>query len=161
MTRYEHQRITADPARGDGHNTAGIPGDCLKTAVAGMLGLMYEDVPHFALYRSWWDTMRRYARRLGGDFACFIPVDGSMRDLYRSDIDVDATGDMFLASGPSPRGPFWHTVIVDVDLNLVHDPHPSGAGVLDVREVFAWVAPYDPPPTQHALTTGKARTCRH
>jgi hypothetical protein len=144
------QRILADPTRGDGHDADGNPGDCMRAAVASRLGERYEDVPHFAQHVDWWDCMRRWARARGGDFTCVIPEDGSIRHA----LDDPTASLIGLGCGPSPRGPFWHTVLVDQDLNLVHDPHPSGAGVLEVHEVLAYCEPYDPPPRQLLLTAG-------
>lgn len=141
------QRILADPARGDGHDADGNPGDCMRAAVASMLGEQYEDVPHFAQHVGWWDCMRRWARGRGGDFTCVIPEHGSIRHAM-SDPSASL---VVLGCGPSPRGPFWHTVLVDADLNLVHDPHPSGAGLVEVREVLAYCEAYDPPPGQLLL----------
>lgn len=140
------QRIVADPVRGDGHDAAGNPGDCLRTAVACLLGLSYEDVPHFAQYLGWWNHMRRWARQWDRDFACVIPEDGKVRHLF----EREGAG-LLLGSGPSPRGAFWHVVLVDFDLELVHDPHPSGAGLVEVAEVIACIPPYWPPPGQLLL----------
>lgn len=143
-----HQRILADPTRGDGHDADGNPGDCLRACVASLLGEPYDHVPHFAQHRSWWDYMRRWARGRGGDFACVPPRGHSIRWALIN----PEPGTLYLGGGPSPRGPFRHVVLVDVDLALVHDPHPSGAGLLDVDEVFVYVSPYDPAPTQLLLT---------
>lgn len=141
------QRILADPERGDGHDAAGNPGDCMRTAVANLLGLSYEDVPHFAQHVGWWDYMRRWARARGGDFACVLVEDGAIRHHF-----VDPTFSMpVVGCGPSPRGPFWHVALVNLDLDLVHDPHPSGAGLVEVTEVFVYCPPYDPPPGQLLL----------
>lgn len=142
------QRILADPARGDGHDTAGSPGDCLRTTVANLLHLPYEEVPHFAQHVGWWDCMRRWARSRGGDFVCVAPEDGVIRHLF---VEPPSPGDRFVACGPSPRGDFWHVVLVDRDLRLVHDPHPSDAGLLEVAEVFVYCPPYWPLPGQLLL----------
>ena len=41
-----------------------------------------------------------------------------------------------LGAGPSPRGPFRHVVVLDPKTGaMIHDPHPSGAGVTEVDEV--------------------------
>lgn len=114
------QRIFADPRRDDGHDTNGVPGDCLKTTIANLMGLPYEDVPHFAQHVNWWDYMRRWARSRGKDFMCFTPED---TQLY-----FEST-DLVLGSGPSPRGNFWHACLYNANLELVHDPHPSRLGL--------------------------------
>lgn len=49
---------------------------------------------------------------------------------------------MYLASGPSPRGGCSHMVIMR-EGRLVHDPHPSNAGLLSVD--YVWIlSPIDP-----------------
>lgn len=146
------QRILADPDRGDGHNSAGTPGDCLRTAVASLLHVPYEDVPHFAQHVSWYQTLRRWGRRRGGDFGTGVPENGSVRHMF----DDPGNAPLVLGCGPSPRGPFWHTVIVDVDLNLVHDPHPSDAGLVEVAEVMVFCQPLDPPPVAPPMLLAEA-----
>jgi hypothetical protein len=148
LMRRHTQRILGDPRRGDGRASDGTPGDCLRTATASMLDLPVDAVPHFALYREWWTAMRRWARSRGDDFTCLVPVDGAVHQF------LDGPG-LLLASGPSPRGPFWHTVVVDEQLDLVHDPHPSRVGLTAVEDVLVYVdRPLFPAPYTLALTAG-------
>jgi hypothetical protein len=146
------QRILADPTRGDGHDTTGTPGDCLRVAVANLLRLPYDDVPHFAQHVSWWDTLRRWARNRGGDFSGVTPENGSVRHCFATPPE----NLLLLGCGPSPRGPFWHTVLVDLDLRLIHDPHPSGAGLLEVAEGIVHCQAWDPPPAAPLMLTAGA-----
>lgn len=145
------QQVTA--GRRDGADHAGTPGDCLRTAVACLLELPYDQVPHFALHgRAWWDHLRRWARGRGVDFACLAPVAGTVRPF----VD-DPAGLLVLAVGPSPRSRrARHAVLTDVDLRMVWDPHPSRAGVPSVDEVYVATAPYWPPPEQRALCAAPA-----
>lgn len=143
------QRILADPTRGDGHDADGNPGDCLRACVASLLGEPYDTVPHFARHHSWWDYMRRWARARGGDFACLDATN------VRDSLINTPPGMLIIGSGPSPRGPFRHVVIVDLDLQLVHDPHPSRAGLIHVDDVIAYVQTYQPPPQQLALCAAR------
>lgn len=127
--KFIDQRITADPARGDGHNSAGIFGDCLKTSVVNLLqNYDYDMVPHFVQYVDWWGTMRRWARREGFDFGYGQPS-SAILEHFTSD-------DLLIASGPSPRGVFWHCILVDGNLDMVHDPHPSRAGILSIEDLI-------------------------
>lgn len=152
------QTITA--GRADGHSVDGLPGNCLQAAVASMLDLQLDQVPHFAVYADWFGAMRRWARERDGDFTYFeFPV----LEQYQVGWDsVLAWGRQnnghILLSGPSPRGPFWHVVCGDVDLHLVHDPHPSGDGLLEVRDAIVYCSPYDPPPITRELTTSTKGT---
>jgi hypothetical protein len=154
MTAFVQSRILS--SRQDGHDDHGNPGDCLRACIATVTGLPYELVPHFAQHVSWWDYMRRWARRRGADWACVLPVDGSIRHAFE-DPDRRAGKGWYIGSGPSPRGPFRHVVVVDADLQLVHDPHPSGAGVTVVDEVFVWCQPLEQEP-QPLTLIGAAAT---
>jgi hypothetical protein len=130
----------------------GIPHDCLRAAVASLTGAGYDEVPHFALYPEWWwDVLRTWARGRGRDFACLAPVDGQIRQFILDAPDPP----LLIAAGPSPRGPSSrHVVLVDLDLALVHDPHPSGAGLVEVDEVYVLVDPYDEHPVAPLALVG-------
>lgn len=127
------QRYFASIRRRDGHTIDGTPGDCLRASVATVLRLPYDDVPHFAMFRrTWWETMRLHAQRFGLDWACVV-------DLSTTKIPP---GESVIACGPSPRGPFWHAVVADRTGRVIHDPHPSRAGLASVEEFLVLVAPY-------------------
>lgn len=147
---FPTQRHLADPRRGDGCDAEGVPGDCLRAATAGIFEERLESVPHFALYRSWWETMRRWARQRGTDWVYF-ERDDYERFGYPQVKDSYTT--RLMACGQSPRGDFLHAVIVDPLLNLVHDPHPSRDGLAgEVVEVFVPCLPYWPAPGILQLT---------
>lgn len=98
------------------------PGNCLQAAVASLLDLDLDDVPHFIVHEDWLERMVLFARLHG----------------YR--IVLDQTGDpvaLGIAYGPSPRG-VNHAVVVQ-DGHTVWDPHPSRAGLLRVSGVYAWI----------------------
>lgn len=128
--RYIDQRIFCDPNRNDGHDAEGNPGDCMNTTVANMMGLPYEKVPHFVLYLNWWNHARRWARSFEHDFICLLPED-AQRYLEPTDL--------FLGSGPSPRGDFWHCALYNGNLELVHDPHPARLGLVSLEECVVLV----------------------
>lgn len=134
--------------REDGHSAAGVPGNCLQTVVASMLELAIEEVPHFAVYVDWFAAMRRWARERDGDFTYFeFPVPEQYAAAWDEAVAWGREHQAHvLLSGPSPRGPFWHVVVGNVDLEVVHDPHPSRAGLLEVRDAIVYCAPYDPAP---------------
>lgn len=142
------QRYLGDPARGDGHTSGGIPGDCVRACISTLTGVPYERVPHFALYVSWWTRMRNWARTYDIDISY---VENAL-DL--KDVLIRPGNGLFMGCGPSPRGPFRHCVIVDADLCVVWDPNPTvmpGDPPIEVDEVFVIVEPYDPPPAGPTL----------
>ena len=146
------QTIVAE--RADGHSAAGVPGNCLQAAVASLLDLELDQVPHFAVYVDWFAAMRRWARDREGDFTYFpLPVPEQYVDAWDRIVEWGRDHHAYvLLSGPSPRGPFWHIVVGNVDLEVVHDPHPSRAGLVEVRDAIVYIQPYDPAPVTLELT---------
>lgn len=139
------QRHTASLRRRDGHTIDGTPGDCLRACVASLAGHRYQDVWHYAQHVHWWEAMRRQARLWGNDWAC-LPAAS-----WADGVTYIHPGALLIGNGPSLRGPWWHSVLVDQALQLVHDPYPSGTGLLSVQEVFVYCNPYNPAPYQLAL----------
>lgn len=122
------QQILADPTRGDGYDADGQPGDCWKACVATLLGVEdYATVPHFVTFEDWWGETYQYVYKTTGK---------SLRKWRNPEI-IPAGLELFIGVGPSPRGDFLHAVIVDRTGTLVHDPHPSGLGILEVEEYYA------------------------
>lgn len=100
------------------------PGNCLQAAVASLLDLPLDEVPHFvgidvAGGLHWWTHMRRWFRERGWSLRTGEPP---------------APGVLYLGGGPSPRanGGELHHVALYRDGVLVHDPHPDGLGVVEV-----------------------------
>ena len=127
------QQILGDPARGDGHDTQGRPGDCWKTCIASILDLPMEAVPHFVESKGdWWAETRQFI-----DAA----TDGTKEILWWEHVPNAPHGiDYFIATGDSPRGDFQHAVIANSDGQIIHDPHPSRAGLVGPATQFFGLA---------------------
>lgn len=140
--------------REDGHTRDGLPGNCIQACVASLLNLTLDEVPHFAVYTDWFGAMRRWARERDGDFTYFpFPVPEEYAETWEIWADWGrANNAHVILSGPSPRGPFWHVVVGNVDREVVHDPHPSRAGLVEVRDAIVYCSPYDPAPVTLELT---------
>lgn len=123
------QQILADPERGDGHNTEGRPGDCWKACIASLLSVEdYDSVPHFVeLGESWWQETHQYVWGQTGK---------TLYKWHKPELIPEGI-EHLIGVGPSPRGDFYHAVIVDRSGQLVHDPHPSRKGLVAVEEYFA------------------------
>ena len=153
---YEHQRYLAE--RPDGHTLDGIPGDCYRTCLAVVVDLPRDEVPHFALFGSSCDDYtRRWVRDRfpGWDIGWYVPA----WPPFENPEAIDPVLQRFVvATGPSPRGPFLHCVVIDSHSgDLVHDPHPSGAGRAgDIVCVDAIVPAYDPPPEEPVALPSRA-----
>lgn len=122
------QTIFGDPARGDGHDAQGRPGDCWKACIATLLQIPdYDSVPHFvASGESWWQETYEYV---------YHQTNKSLMK-WRDEKYIPTDQEMFVGVGPSPRGDFYHAVLVDRHGKLIHDPHPSRMGVVDVEEFY-------------------------
>ncbi len=122
-------------ARPDGHAADGTPGDCFRACLAMLADVELTDAPHAVIYLSWFSVARRFIRdvHIGSDLLCY-EWDGSF-DLYGDGVERPV-----IATGPSPRGPFKHCVIANsVTGEVVHDPHPSRAGLKGIELVDAIV----------------------
>ena len=118
---------------------AGIAGNCAQAAVASLMGVKLEAVPDFtegqiADTPDTPDTLARYWKRFESYFA--------EQGLVAVRLDGNYCFEGYhLASGPSPRGPSH--MIVRKSGTVVHDPHPSRDGLLEVQHVYI-VASADP-----------------
>ncbi|HWB38319.1 MAG TPA: hypothetical protein VHA75_20065 [Rugosimonospora sp.] len=101
-------------------------GNCLQAAIASLLDLPLDDVPHFVgddvatdgeLH--WWTQWRRWCADRGL--------------VVRDGVDLEP-GEYYLGGGPSPRDPEHRShVAVYRNGELIHDPYPGGTGVVEVR----------------------------
>lgn len=132
-----HQTILADPARDDGHDANGRPGDCYRTAFACLLDLHPLEVPHFAETDEWWDATQAWAKSRGAQVIYLpLPIPGDWAGWWA---EQAPRLEHVILGGPSPRGTFGHVVVGRPDLTVVHDPHPSGAGLAEVVELFVYL----------------------
>src|SRR5882672_2255617 len=107
---------------------SGVPGDCVRAAVASLLDLDPARVPHFTCQ----DDVRTWHYALIG----FAHEHGWRID--RRTADENGTLPEFgLAIGQSPRG-LSHAVVA-VGGKVVWDPHPSRDGLVDVQQVVEFV----------------------
>lgn len=119
------------------HGDQDIPGDCWRTAIAGLVGADRDDVPHFAhLYGAdapelaWWDATVAWVEKFkpGWTLTCLKPV-------FPVYLNPELAPRIVIASGASPRSSvaaegLWHSVLVDAITGaLVWDPHPDRTGL--------------------------------
>lgn len=99
----------------------GRQGNCWQTAIASVLELPLDDVPHFIQIdedggRNWWMNTWEWLNERGYTIEV-IPTHPDSDELY-------------FVTGPSPRGNFHH-VVVYCRGKMVHDPHPDRTGVVE------------------------------
>ncbi|MDX3245848.1 hypothetical protein [Streptomyces sp. ME18-1-4] len=100
---------------------SGRPGNCLQAAVASLLNLPLDEVPHFIEHDDWEERL-----------AAFCTARGYQPIMRSPDADVPYG----MAWGPSERG--VRHAVVWVDGAIAWDPHPSRAGLLKVTELIAF-----------------------
>lgn len=97
----------------------GRQGNCLQAAVASLLVLPLDEVPHFIEHEDWLGRMTDWAGQRGYAVTSAPGADGVP---------------LGIAYGPSPRG-VTHAVVVR-DGAIAWDPHPSRAGLVTVSGVY-------------------------
>lgn len=104
----------------------GAVGDCWRACVASMYGRPIAEVPHFVEQydNDWLTATNEWLRREHGE------------QLQEAVTRLDSCRPYVILVGPSPRN-VSHAVIADSStLELVHDPHPSRAGLLSAAGIF-------------------------
>lgn len=103
----------------------GQAGNCMQAAVASLFELPLEDVPHFfedAIADdgvNGWNRFRQWFKSLG-----IYP----RQTMIGIDEAQPAWDFPHLVSGISPRG--LQHMVVHQGLDMIHDPHPEGGGVI-------------------------------
>lgn len=123
-------------------------GDCWATAIACFAGLTERDrnelhrrivLSDLALQRhqkdpleggNWWNVTLRFLDQRG-----LQPLGWTT-----GEVPVDRLR-VWIASGPSPRGDFYHSILAYGDSTLYWDPHPSGVGLPAIEEWCGWWKP--------------------
>ncbi|MCA1490101.1 hypothetical protein I6F11_04105 [Ensifer sp. NBAIM29] len=120
---FVDQTVLYDPANRE------EKGNCTEASVASILGLKLEDVPDFRAngIDQFWTSFYRFFHDRGYQ-ALHMPGEWCPDVLY-------------LAAGKSPRD-VLHMVLMKGG-ELVHDPHPSKAGIEKPEHVWL-VVPIDP-----------------
>lgn len=115
---------------GAAENAPGERGNCLQACLASVLGLSLSAVPHFMDTDETADAQHAAMQRWLADqgwCALWLPW-----DWIHSGWVVWPRNALEIVSGKSPRGDFAHVVVGNITVDgwkLVHDPHPSKAGL--------------------------------
>lgn len=117
-------------------------GDCQRAAVASILELEIEQVPHFRLFgdSTWWHVYYYFMLACGWEYM-------GQHFPNRSKLEsVDSVNGLFQACVPSrtypPEMGITHAVLIDINGVVVHDPHPNklyqGENVLESGALKYW-----------------------
>lgn len=123
------REVTQSILHGD---PSGLPGDCVRAAVASLLDLDPASVPHFVCGSEdvpglWEHALRGWALMRGWQITRRFPDPSTPAE----EIELPAFG---LACGPSERG-VSHAVVA-IDGRIAWDPHPSRAGIIRPKELI-------------------------
>lgn len=115
-------------------------GNCFSACVASILEIGLEDVPYFmgdfeeADRGAWFERFANWLAPRG-----LWPINFRLGDWHPPD---DA---IYILSAGSPRGEWDHAVVARGNKVVLHDPHPSRAGLVRLKNAEATLlVPYAP-----------------
>lgn len=107
-------------------------GNCLQAAAASLFEKDLEEVPHFIQYGiDWWDKLDTFFMEHGYDGIMILNPQGVPEQQLSMAMEHDGgVNGYWIASVPSQTFDVGtHAVIIDKDLNIVHDPNPNQKAV--------------------------------
>lgn len=99
------------------------PGNCFSACVASVLELPLEIMPHFMRAPEWLEALSVFCAEKNIILDFGTDLTSAPRDKH------------YILNGRGPRG-IGHSVVA-LNGQIVHDPHPSRAGLTD--EVWCWI----------------------
>lgn len=124
---------------------AGTVGDCWRAGIASIIGLSIDQVPHFVREyptedgdetARWFDETCRWLTEHHGVTALFYDQPECVRAENRREISAYPN---ILIDGRSPRD-VAHVVVGDsITGEILHDPHPTRAGLTTITGAFVLV----------------------
>lgn len=110
-----------------------LPGNCMQAAVASLLDMPLDTVPHFALTHDWRKAVALWLEGRDKKLRVFTypgPVRAYWEQIGAASADLDRVPNeqMVLAIGASHNGPWSHIVVWKAG-QLVHDSHPNRRGL--------------------------------
>lgn len=132
-------------------------GNCMQAAIASLFELSLDKVPHFLEYRDkWFETFYAFVREQEYEFDGTLynynqwriinkrlkrPTAKGLRTKLNKIKKMAGVDGYFYASVYSLKyydvndnPPITHAVIIDKNLNIVHDVNPNNAGVVSYPE---------------------------
>lgn len=144
-----HQTIFGDGSGG------GERGNCFAACIASILGLPLDDVPNFCNHENWREEANQWLKQFG-----LFYVDFAIPEDQRAELIWEHAG-YHVIIGPAQRG-LRHSV-VGYKGQGVHDPHPSGAMLLEAQEYGFLVSTFElamPMPVAESLLPRNAMSLR-
>lgn len=133
MSTFADQEYLHDPENGS-------VGDCWRACIASVIGRPIAEVPHFVRDHGdegWFEATNAWLAEHVGQTFLYYDGEHAARAERRHEV---TPREYVLLDGKSPRGDWYHVVVADaVTGEVVHDPHPSRAGLASIAGVFALV----------------------
>lgn len=109
------------------------PGNCTQAALASLLDLPLDQVPHIILFHDWYRATKLWLDGRGKKLRVYTDSVSSRAywehiGVEVADLDRAPSGQMMLALGHSHNGP-WAHIVVWKGGELVHDTHPNRLGL--------------------------------
>lgn len=122
-------------------------GDCFSACLASILELKIEEVPkfmwHFKNYEK--DAVNLWLATMGYGL---LRVRWPEEITTGKDIPFHAVRMLYcIGSGKSPRGNWNHAIVGCLEaytFKMIHDPHPSGLGIVGQPTSYNFLVPIDP-----------------
>ena len=128
-------------------------GNCFAACLASILELPLAQIPHVMVHDDWWQRLVAWARGRGWEpIHLEETAKPGQRHWYWPG------GGYAIAGGPCERGS--RHACVYLDGHLVHDPHPTRAGLLEV-DCWTLLVPLDPArrqPDSQRITSSTRRS---
>jgi len=100
-------------------------GNCMQAVVASLLELPLDDVPHFLLKKNLGSYgMFKFFREWGFD-PCYFNRGKYDTEFMRKIAKFDGGVDGYFYAKSQTFENTWHAIIVDENLNVVHNPNPN------------------------------------
>jgi hypothetical protein len=110
-------------------------GNCLMASLASIIECSLEELPQYTNDHdngAWWDLLLAACESRG--FTAIYWTNGEVNKPFKP-------YGYHIASGPSPRGNFGHSVVA-LDGTIVHDPHPSRLALKERMPITSWILIY-------------------
>ncbi len=128
------QAILHDPA-------GGVYGDCFRAAIASLLELPIEQVPHFCHdghKTDWYTRLIEWLRPRGLTFMEHdVSADGGTS--WRSAFDLCGIRLYHTITGPSPRFKGELHCVIGLNGEIAFDPHPDGGGLAGPHTLYGFL----------------------
>jgi hypothetical protein len=120
-------------------------GDCLRACVASMFELEIEQVPHFVLYKDWFNVFYQFLRIVDCEFegtAYAFDEDDSDKKPHLPSRDNLINGSIIAGVRSKTYKDAYHAVIINCSGKVIHDPNPNkkwlGINIIKTKQLRDW-----------------------